>query len=511
MQDEHYSKSRVAKNTIILYLRMIVTIIIGLFTSRILLRALGFSDYGIIEVVGGLVSMIAFLQVGMSGAAQRFLSFDIGKGDVENLKNTFCTTVLTHRVIAIIGFVFLEIAGVWFLNNKLNIPSDRLYYANWVLQCSLITFVVSIASVPYNAAIIAHEHMGAFAYITIAETFYKFVLAFSLYYSPIDKLILYSVLTALGQIFICFIYWRYCKRKFEECTYTFRFDRKITKEMLSFAGWGFVGNMGFSSKDQLSNILLNLFFNTTVNAARGIATRVSGIINSFAQNFTTALNPQIAKLYAAGEYEKSRDLVYAASRYAFFLLIMLVVPFLTNEHYILILWLGDIPPYTDSFVFILLTVALIYSMAHSTATAILTTGKVRSLQLGLAIILLSEIPIAYVMLNNGCNPWQAMIPSIFTTLITVFYRFYLITRYVPIYSFKHFITHTVIRCLTIYALSLGLSIYARSFFPEGFLPFLVTTLISILIVSFFIWTIGVSSSERLMFTQKLKQYIKTKK
>ena len=190
---------------------------------------------------------------------------------------------------------------------------------------------------------------------------------------------------------------------------------------------------------------------------------------------------------------------------------MLVVPFLTNEHYILILWLGDIPPYTDSFVFILLTVALIYSMAHSTATAILTTGKVRSLQLGLAIILLSEIPIAYVMLKHGCNPWQAMIPSIFTTLITVFYRFYRITRYVPIYSFKHFITHTVIRCLTIYALSLGLSIYARSFFPEGFLPFLVTTLISILIVSFFIWTIGVSSSERIMFIQKVKQYIKTKK
>lgn len=512
MQDEHYSKSRVAKNTIILYFRMIVTIIIGLYTSRILLRALGFSDYGIIEVVGGLVTMIAFFQVGLSGAAQRFLSFDLGKGDIQNIKNTFCTLVITHNIIAILGLVFLESIGLWFLNSKLNIPADRLYYANWVFQCSLINFAVSLITVPYNAAIIAHEHMGAFAYITIAETIYKFVLAASLIYSPIDKLILYSVLTALGQVVICYIYRSYCKKNFAECTYTFHFDRKLTKEMLSFAGWGFVGNMGFSTKDQLSNILLNLFFDTTVNAARGIASRVSGIINSFAQNFTTALNPQIAKLYAAGEYEKSRDLVYAASRYAFFLLSIIAVPFMTNEHYILILWLGDIPPYTDSFVFIILTVALIYSMAHSTATAIMTTGKVRALQLGLALILLSEIPIAYVLLKYfHCNPWQAMIPSVITTMITVLYRYYLITKYVPIYSFKHFITHTVLPCLTIYAISLGLSIYVRSLFPDGFFYFLLTTFFSIVIVSLIICFIGLTSKERKNLLIKAKQFFKNKR
>lgn len=510
MQDEHYSKSRVAKNTIILYLRMIVTIIVNLIMSRILISALGFSDYGIIEVVGGLVTMISFLQVGMSGAAQRFISFELGRGDLDSLKNTFCATVLTHRIIALVGLVILESVGLWFLNNKLNIPIDRLYYANWVFQCSLITFAVTMLSVPYTATIIAHEHMGAFAYITIAETFYKLAISIALYYASVDKLILYSVLTAMGQILIAAIYWRYCKKKFEECTYKFQYDKKLTKEMLSFAGWGFVGNMGFSTKDQLSNVLLNIFFNTTVNAARGIATRVNGIINSFAQNFTIALNPQIAKLYAAGEYEKSRDLVYAGSRYAFFLLVLLAVPFLTNEHYVLILWLGDIPQYTDSFVFIIMTVSLIYSMAHSTATAIMTTGKVRSLQLGLALILLSEIPIAYVMLKHGCNPWQAMIPSIFTTFITVLYRFYLITRYVPIYSFKHYMVHTVLRCLTIYAVSLGLSLYIRSFFSEGFLTFLVTTAISLLIVLVFIWTIGLSSEEKSQVTAKAKQILKLK-
>ena len=508
MQEEHYSKSRVAKNTIILYLRMMVMIVVSLFTSRIQLRALGFSDYGIIDVVGGLAAMISFLQVGMAGAAQRFLSVDIGRGDLDNLKNTFCTTVLTHRVLAIVGVVALESLGFWFLNNKLNIPPERLYYANWVFQSSVIIFALSILTVPYNAAIIAREHMGAFAYISIAETIFKLVLAFALFYSPIDKLILYSILTVIGQVAINLIYWKYCKKHFEECTYVFRYDKKLTKEMISFAGWGFVGNMGFSSKDQLSNILLNLFFNTTVNAARGIATRVSTIINSFAQNFSTAMNPQIAKLYAAGEYEKSRDLVYAASRYAFFLLAMLVVPFLTNEHYILILWLGDIPPYTDSFVFITLTVALIYSMAHSAATAILTTGKVRSLQLGLALILLSEIPIAYVMLKLGCNPWQAMLPSIFTTMVTVLYRYYLISRYVPIYSFKHFITHTVIRCLIIYALSLSTSLLVRRLFDEGFLYFILTTILSILIVFLFIWILGLSSEERTQFISKAKQYLK---
>lgn len=509
MQDEHYSKSRVAKNTIILYLRMILTIVIGLFTSRILLRALGFSDYGIINVVGGLVTMISFLRVGMSGAAQRFLSVALGKGDKEELKNTFCSTVLTHTIIAIIGVVFLELLGLWFLNHKLNIPPERLYYANWVFQCTIISFAITIMSVPYNAAIIAHERMGAFAYITIGETVYRLILAFTLYYTPIDKLIHYSILTILGNICIRFIYWRYCKKHFVECTYSFHYDKKLTKEMLSFAGWGFIGNMGFSTKDQLSNVLLNLFFDTTVNAARGIAAKVSGIINSFAQNFTTALNPQIAKLYAEGEYEKSRNLVYAGSKYSFFLLLLIAVPFLTNEHYILMIWLGDIPPYTDSFVFIILTVALIYSMAHSTATAIMTTGKVRALQLGLCLILLTEIPAAYIMLKFfHCNPWQAMIPSIITTLITVLYRFYLITRYVPIYSFKHYIIHTVLRCLAIYAITLALSLFIRSLLSEGFGYFILTTFISFIIVMAIIYPLGLSTAERKMVGQKVKQFIK---
>ena len=508
MQDVHYSKTRVAKNTIILYLRMIVTIVLGLFTSRILLKALGFSDYGIINVVGGLVTMISFLRVGMSGAAQRFLSVEMGKGTLDSLKNTFCTTVYIHVLIAIIGVFALESVGVWFLNYKLNIPPERLYYANWVFQSTIISFAFTILSVPYNAAIIAHEHMKVFAYVTVGETVYRFILAFSLYYSPIDKLIMYSILSVIGSIGVQSLYWIYCKKHFEECTYKFRFDKSLAKEMFAFAGWGFVGNMGFSSKDQLSNILLNLFFDTTVNAGRGIAAKVSGIINSFAQNFTTALNPQIAKLYASGEQEKSRDLVYAGSRYAFSLLLIVAVPFLTNEHYLLMLWLGDIPPYADSFVFIILTSSLIYSMAHSTATAIMTTGKVRALQLGLALILLSEIPIAYIMLKAGCNPWQAMLPSIFTTFVTILYRFYLITKYVPIYSFKHFIVNTVLRCLAIYVVTLALSLYIRTLFPEGFWYFVITTIISLLIVLAFIYAFGLTSTERRMAVKKVKQVLK---
>lgn len=510
MQDVKYSKGRVAKNTIFLYLRMIVTIVIGLFTSRILLKALGFSDYGIINVVGGLVTMISFLRVGMSGAAQRFLSVEMGKGNLDSLKNTFCTTVLTHLGITFIGVVVMEFLGLWFLNYKLNIPHERLYYANWVFQSCIITLAVSILTVPYNAAIIAHERMGAFAYITIGETIFRFVVAFSLYYSPIDKLILYSILIALGHIIISLIYYGYSKKNFVECTYTYRFDKKLAKEMFYFAGWGFVGNMGFSTKDQLSNVLLNLFFDTTVNAGRGIAARVSGIINSFAQNFTTALNPQIAKLYAAGEYEKSRNLVYAGSRYAFFLLLILAVPFLTNEHYILMLWLGDVPPYTDSFIFIILSAALIYSMAHSTATAIMTTGKVRSLQLGLALIMLSEIPITYILLRFGCNPWQAMIPSLFTTMVAILYRFYLITRYVPIYSVKHFIIHTIFRCLTIYAICLAISLYVRSLLPEGFGYFMITSFFSLLVVFVVVYLVGLYPPERNIVFQKVKQTLKIK-
>lgn len=505
MKDKNNNKT-IAKNTILLYLRMIVLMIVSLFTSRVVLNSLGFIDYGIYNVVGGVVAMLQFLNVGMSGASQRFITFDLGKGNLVNLKNTFCTSVITHYSIALIVVLAMESIGVWFLNYRLNIPSDRLFAANWVFHCSICTFALSVIAVPYNACIIAHERMGAFAYISILETVSKLGIAFAILYSSFDKLIVYSTLIALVQFSIRLIYVVYCKRNFEECTFKYHLDKKLFKQMFAFAGWGCLGNMGFSTKDQLSNILLNLFFGTTVNAARGIATQISGVISSFASNFTMAMNPQVTKLYAAGELEKSRKLVYAGSKYAFFLLSIIVVPFLTNEHYIMVLWLGNIPEYTDIFVFIILVNALIYSMAHTTANAIQATGHVKWLQIGLALILLMEIPMAYVILKFGGNPYQAMIPSVFTTLLSVVFRMWLLMRLVDGYSMRVNILN-IVRCIFIFVLGVSLSIYIRTLLPQNIFMFLLTTFISFLLIISLIYLLGLNLEERNFVKLKYKSVI----
>ena len=499
---------KIAKNTVYLYTRMIVILAVNLYTSRIILRTLGFSDYGTYNVVGGIVTMLHFLNVGMSGASQRFISFEMGKGNLSNLKNTICTSVLTHYSIAAIVVLVMESVGFLFLNYKLNIPADRLHAANWVFQCSVVTFVFSIISVPYHACIIAHECMATFAFISVFEAVSKLVVAFAITYASVDKLILYAVLLTIIQVIIRIIYVVYCKCQFEEWTFKYHFDKELFRKMFAFAGWGCVGNIGFSAKDQLSSILLNLFFGTTVNAARGIAGQVNGFVSSFAGNFTLAMNPQITKLYAAGEVEKSRNLVYAGSKYAFLLLSLVVIPFLTNEHYFLTLWLGKIPPYTDAFVFIILIGSMIYAMGHSTATAILATGRVKWLQIGLALILLTELPIAYVVLLFGKSPCYALMPSILTVFISVLYRFVLITKYVPCYSMVFYLKNTIIRCFAVAGFAMLGSFYLKSHFSEGFVCCILTSFCSFLLVLVLSFFMGLTKNERCIVLNKVVSKIR---
>lgn len=490
---------------------MILLLAINLYTSRIVLKILGFDDYGIYNVVGGVVSMLAFLNIGMAGASQRFISFDLGKGNLKALKNTFCTTVLTHAAIALIVIIIMETIGLWFLNYKLNIPHDRMFAANWVFQCSLLTFALSVTSVPYNSCIIAHEKMGAFAYISIFEAMAKLAILFALYVIPLDKLIIYSSLMAVTQAIVRLVYIIYCKHQFEECTFHYSFDKILFKKMFAFAGWGCIGNMGFSTKDQGSNILLNLFFGTTVNAARGLAGQINGVINSFASNFTMAMNPQIIKLYAAGEYEKSRDLAFAGSKYAFFLLTMIAIPFLINEHYLLRLWLVDVPPYTDFFVLIIVLCSLIYSLTHTISTAISATGNVKWFQILLALILLSELPISYIILKFGGNPYQAMLPSLLTTFGTVVMRICLINKLLPnYYSIKLYFKNIVFRCFLVFLVGAAFSWYIRTLFNDTFLTFLITCVVSETIVITAIYSIGLTRHEKNIVKDKICSVIHNK-
>lgn len=281
--------------------------------------------------------------------------------------------------------------------------------------------------------------------------------------------------------------------------------------MFAFAGWGCLGNMGFSTKDQGSNILLNLFFGTTVNAARGIAGQVNGVINSFASNFTMAMNPQIIKLYAAGDYEKSKNLAFAGSKYAFFLLTLIAVPFLINEHYLLRLWLVNVPPYTDIFVIIIILCSLIYSLTHTISTAISATGHVKWFQILLAVILLSELPVAYVILKLGGNPYQAMVPSLFTTFGTVVMRICLISKLLPeYYNVGDYFKNIVMRCFLVFSIVALASWYIRSLFEENFISFIVTSLISVIIIIAVVYLLGLNVYEKTKVRLKVNTQIKKK-
>ena len=319
MSQAKAGNKRIAKNTAVLYLRMLIMMLISFYTARITLNALGVDDYGINNVVGGFVTMFSLLSGSLSSATSRFMTFGLGQGDANNLKKIFSTTVNIHVVLAIVVVIAIESVGVWFLNHRMTIPIERITAANWVLQSSVVVFAVGLLSVPYNSAIIAHEKMSAFAYMTIFEAVFKLAIAFGIYYYGGDKLILLSILTAIQSIIRQAVYWIYCKRNFEECVYMKGRNRQMEKSIFSFAGWNFIGSTAALMKDQGVNIAINLFTDPAVNAARGIALQINNVVAQFTNNFMIAMNPQIIKYYATNELERMHTLIFQGTKFSFFL------------------------------------------------------------------------------------------------------------------------------------------------------------------------------------------------
>ena len=507
MSNTFANNKRIAKNTLLLYIRMFLIIIVGLYTSRIVLNTLGVTDYGIYNVVGGIVSMLAFLNSAMVAASQRFISFELGIGNLEKLKKVFCTSVSIHIALAVIILLIAESIGLWFVNTHLNIPLERMTAANWVYQCSILTLILTVVSVPYNSCIVAHEHMKAFAYVSIVEAVLKLLIVYILLVENVDKLILYAILVASVALIVRIIYGIYCKRHFEECSYRFVFNRKLFKEMFAFAGWSVIGNLGFSFKDQGSNIILNLFFGTAVNAARGIAMQVNGILSNFSNNFTMALNPQITKQYAAGDVESSMKLVYAGCRYSFYLLLLITIPVMINREYLLKLWLGNVPEYTSQFLMLVLISTLINVMASPIVTALQATGRIKVFQITICIIMLSELPLAYLILKNGGKPYMAMYPTILVMLVGLFARFILLKRLNPVYKLRYFAINIVCKNLLIGLFCFLISVWIREYFQHNFICFLLTSFIAFTISSLVIYLTGFSIKEREKLTLLIKNKI----
>lgn len=393
------------KNTILLYFRMALMMVISLFTSRVILQTLGVEDYGIYDVVGGVVILFSFINDGMTTSTLRFLTFELGAGHKNKLHEVFVTSLHIHLLISLLIIVLSETAGLWFVMEKMVIPPERMTAALWCYQLSIFTAVVNIMSYPYNAAIIAHEKMSAFAYISILDAVLKLLLVYLLLVFSYDRLIIYAFLFACEKLLLRSVYNIYCTRHFEECHYRWIYKKSLFKEMLAFAGWNMWGNLAYVVSAQGLNMLLNVFFGPVANAARAVAIQVQSAVSMFAGNFQMAINPQITKTYATGQMKETHQLIFRSSRFTFCLLLILCLPLIVETPAILGLWLKNVPDYSVSFVRLLLITLMVQQSSNPIATAVAATGQVRKCESIIGSLMLIIVPIAYLALKMGGQPW----------------------------------------------------------------------------------------------------------
>ena len=488
---------RIAKNTALLYIRMLVMMVISFITTRVMLKALGVDNYGINNVVGGLVSMFSMLSASLSGAVSRFFTFGLGKGDMKHLRVVFSTSINIHIVLAIIVLIAIETAGVWFLNHRMVIAPDRLGAANWVLQCSTIIFAINLLSVPYRAAIIAHERMSAFAYLTIFEATAKLLIVCAIYFYGGDKLKLLAMLNIIPAIISQVIYWRYCKRNFIECHYQYVYDKKLFGEIFSFAGWSFIGNTAGVMKNEGVNVVINTFFGASINAARGIAMQVNGMVMQFISNFTMALNPQIIKDYAAGQLERMHKLMFQGTKLSYYIFMILSIPVIFEIETFLQVWLDEVPAHTVLFTRLVLVLSLAEIVSHTLITAQTATGKIKVYQIVVGGILLLNLPISYLLLRWGWFPEVTVIVAIIVSQLCLVARLCFLRKMIDL-PVRRFIVEVYCNVIVVTAISLIVPAICYVLMPSGIVRFFTLCSLSILSSAATIYWVGCNRDDRAM-------------
>ncbi len=480
---------------------MMFIILVSLYTSRVILKTLGVEDYGIYNVVGGFVSMFGFLNTAMSATTQRYITYSLGTENTAQLNKVFSNCVMTHILIALIVLLFAESVGLWFLFNKMIIPESRMTAAFVVFQCSVVSTVVLILSVPYNADIIAHEKMSAFAYISIVEVTLKLLIVFLLKFSGIDKLIFYGILLLIVQCSIRLIYGSYCKRHFEETKFRIIWDFSLFKEMLSFAGWNLWGGVSNIMYTHGVNLLLNLFFGPTVNAARGIAIQVQNAISQFANSFQMAINPQITKSYAQRDYAYMHKLVFRSSKFTFILLFILSLPIFTETEAILKLWLGVVPNWTVVFLRLMLCIVIIDSVANPFMVSVAATGNVKLYQSIIGGTMLLIVPTSYIFLKLGCAPNIVFITHLFFAVLTFILRLFIVKRLIH-FSIIEYCKVCIFKIIAIVVPSFFSVWILTKCLNESFESQLFVVVLSVVIGVIFSFICGLTINERQILVQK---------
>lgn len=496
------NNKRIAKNTLLLYVRMLFMMAVTLYTSRVVLNTLGVEDYGVYNVVGGVVAMFGFINGAMSSATQRYITFALGKGDKNRLNVVFCTTLQIHVLIAAIIVVLGETVGMWFLYTQMQIPDGRMDAAFWVLQCSIVSTIVMVLSVPYNADIVAHEKMSAFAYISVLEAVAKLAIVYLLVISPFDKLIFYAVLLLAVQVLIRFCYSIYCNRHFKETIYHHVWDKALFKEMTGFAGWSLFGNLSGVLFTQGLNMLLNVFFGPVVNAARAIAVQVQNAIQQFVNNFQMALNPQITKTYAQGDMEAMHKLMFRSGRFSYYLLFFLSLPVLFETEFVLRVWLKTVPENTVIFLRLMICTSLIYTLSNPMIIANQATGKVKKYQVVCGSTLIMILPISYVCLKLGMPAHSVFVVHFVMEAVAQLARMIMLRPLIGV-RIRDYVCHLHVYVVSVTALAVIIPLLAYLLMDNTILRFFVICALCVLSVSVVTFYIGLTKHERIVVTEKL--------
>lgn len=506
MSDISASNKRIAKNTLFLYFRTILVMVISLYTSRVILATLGVEDFGTYNAVGGVVAMFGMISGALSSAISRFITFELGRGGTDRLKRVFSTSVNIQIGIALVIFMLGETIGLWFLNSKMSIPVGRMGAANWVLHCSLLTFAINLISIPYNAAIIAHERMSVFAYVSILEVSMKLAVAYLLYISLWDKLITYSILLVMVAACIRLVYGIYCSRHFAETRYEAVYDKSLVKEMAGFAGWSFLTNTAYLFNTQGVNILINLFFGVGVNAARGIATQVEHALVQFVNNFTTALNPQITKSYAVGNMQEMNMLIIRGAKFSYLLSLLICLPLIMETGFVLRLWLVEVPEHTVAFVRLAIVATMIDRLGNTGYTACMATGNIRRYVLWITGVGCLVFPLTYFAYRMGAAAEMAYVVFILVYIGVTATRLWIMKGllHFPVWDF---IREVVFRIVLVSAVALILPAVVISTMPQSFARLMISVAVTLLSVVASGYLFGLTGNERSKLIAKGVQLI----
>ena len=504
---------RIAKNTIYLYFRMILTLIVSLYTSRVVLAELGVIDYGIFNVVGSVVVMFSFINSSMSTSTQRFLTYELVKGDLNKLRSTFAASLNVHIFLGFIIFLLAETVGLWFVNEKLVIPPERMTAANIVYQSSVLSFFIGITQVPYNASLIAHEKMDIYAYMSIFEVTGKLIISLALGWYGGDKLVFFAVLVLLFSILVRIIYRTYCYRQYKECRFMLFWDRDLYKSLTAFAGWNLFGSIAWLFRGQGLNIILNMFYGPALNAAKGIADRVSHSVTGFIRNFNVAMKPQITKNYAVGDIKSMEILCYRGNKFTFLLLLLIALPAMINIEFILNVWLVEVPAYSVGFVLLILTDSLIDVLLGTSQfiTAMMATGKIKNYQIVTGMIIMLVLPVGYLLLSLDFGPLSIAYAMIGVSIVADITRF-LFCKYQIGFSFRRLFSIVWLPCLATVSVSVPIPFLIKTFlFPHsGWVGFAVNCIVSLLSVSFSGWFIAMTKEERMAVSTAVANKLKKK-